>query len=120
MGGKTIALYGVEFDVSQINKKINGEVAGIWILSIIILLLSSAAMYFLVSRLITPLDKIKNLTSNIANGDLSQDDIKVRSKDEIGALADSINKMTASSVLWFHRFRTVQRKYPLKLWGYPR
>jgi methyl-accepting chemotaxis protein len=96
MGGKTIALYGVEFDVSQINKKINGEVAGIWILSIIILLLSSAAMYFLVSRLITPLDKIKNLTSNIANGDLSQDDIKVRSKDEIGALADSINKMTAS------------------------
>jgi methyl-accepting chemotaxis protein len=96
MGGKTIALYGVEFDVSQINKKINGEVAGIWILSIIILLFSSAAMYFLVTRLITPLDKIKNLTSNIANGDLSQDDIKVRSNDEIGALANSINKMTAS------------------------
>ncbi|CAM3766334.1 methyl-accepting chemotaxis protein [Mesobacillus thioparans] len=96
MSGKTIALYGVEFDVSQINKKINGEVAGIWVLSIIILLLSSAAMYFLVSRLIKPLNKIKNLTSNIANGDLSQEDIKVHSKDEIGALAESINIMTAS------------------------
>lgn len=96
MGGKAIALYGVEFDVSQINKKINREVAGIWVMSIIILLLSSAAMYILVSRLIKPLNKIKNLTSNIANGDLSQDDIKVRSKDEIGALAESINVMTSS------------------------
>ncbi|KIY21727.1 hypothetical protein UB32_12455 [Mesobacillus subterraneus] len=96
MSGKAIALYGVEFDVSQINKKINREVAGIWVMSIIILLLSSTAMYILVSRLIKPLNKIKNLTSNIANGDLSQDDIKVRSKDEIGALAESINVMTSS------------------------
>lgn len=96
MSGKTIALYGVEFDVSQVNKKINAEVAGIWILSLIILGLSSAAMYFLVSRLIKPLNKIKVLTANIAKGDLSQEDIIVKSRDEVGALADSINTMAAS------------------------
>lgn len=96
MSGKTIALYGVEFDVSQVNKKINAEVGGIWILSLIILALSSAAMYFLVIRLIKPLNKIKVLTANIAKGDLSQEEIAVKSKDEIGALADSINTMTAS------------------------
>jgi methyl-accepting chemotaxis protein len=96
MSGKTIALYGVEFDVSQVNKKINAEVSGIWILSLIILGLSSAAMYFLVSRLIKPLDKIRVLTANIAKGDLSQEEIIVKSKDEVGALADSINTMAAS------------------------
>lgn len=96
MAGKTIALYGVEFDVSQVNKKINAEVAGIWILALIILVLSSAAMYLLVSRLIKPLNKIRILTANIAKGDLSQEDIIVKSKDEIGALADSINTMTGS------------------------
>ncbi|WP_226644380.1 methyl-accepting chemotaxis protein [Mesobacillus subterraneus] len=96
MSGKTIALYGVEFDVSQVNKKINAEVAGIWVLSLIILGLSSAAMYFLVSRLIKPLNKIKVLTANIAKGDLSQEDIIVKSRDEVGALADSINTMAAS------------------------
>ncbi|WP_079508167.1 methyl-accepting chemotaxis protein [Mesobacillus jeotgali] len=96
MGGKTIALYGVEFDVSQVNKKINAEVAGIWILSLIILILSGTAMYYLVSRLIKPLNKIQELTANIANGDLSQEDIKVKSKDEIGSLAESINAMTMS------------------------
>ncbi|WNF24203.1 methyl-accepting chemotaxis protein [Mesobacillus jeotgali] len=96
MSGKTIALYGVEFDVSQVNKKINAEVGGIWVLSLIILGLSSAAMYFLVSRLIKPLNKIKVLTANIAKGDLSQEDIVVKSRDEVGALAESINTMAAS------------------------
>ncbi|MBS8263176.1 methyl-accepting chemotaxis protein [Mesobacillus boroniphilus] len=96
MAGKTIALYGVDFDVSQVNKKINAEVAGIWILALIILSLSSAAMYFLVSRLIKPLNKIRDITANIAKGDLSQKDITVKTKDEVGALAESINTMAAS------------------------
>lgn len=96
MSGKVIALYGVDFDVSQVNKKINAEVAGIWILALIILAVSSIAMYFFVSMLIRPLNRIKDLTANIANGDLSQSDIAVRSKDEVGELAESINTMAAS------------------------
>jgi methyl-accepting chemotaxis protein len=96
MSGKVIALYGVDFDVSQVNKKINAEVAGIWILALIILALSSIAMYFFVSMLIRPLNRIKDLTANIANGDLSQSDIAVKTKDEVGELAESINSMAAS------------------------
>jgi methyl-accepting chemotaxis protein len=96
MSGKVIALYGVDFDVTQVNKKINQEVMGIWVLSLFILILSSIVMYLFISRLIKPLNKIKDLTANIAKGDLSQNDIKVKSKDEIGALAESINLMTAS------------------------
>jgi len=96
MSGNVIALYGVDFDVTQVNKKINAEVTRIWILALVILTISSIAMYLLISMLIRPLNKIKNLTANIANGDLSQNDIHVKSKDEIGALAESINTMTAS------------------------
>jgi methyl-accepting chemotaxis protein len=96
MSGKVIALYGVDFDVSQVNKKINAEVAGIWVLALIILALSSIAMFFFVSMLIRPLNRIKDLTANIAKGDLSQSDIAVKSKDEVGELAESINTMAAS------------------------
>ncbi len=96
MEGKAIALYGVDFDVSQVINKINAEVAGIWILALIIMVLSSGAMYFLVSRLIKPLNKIRDLTAHIAQGDLSQDSITVKSKDEVGALAESINTMADS------------------------
>jgi methyl-accepting chemotaxis protein len=96
MNGKVIALYGVDFDVSKVNKKIAEEVQGIWFLSLIILALSCVAMYILISMLIRPLNKIRELTANIANGDLSQSNIEVKSKDEVGSLADSINTMTAS------------------------
>ena len=117
MAGKTIALYGVEFDVSQVNKKINAEVAGIWILSLIILALSSAAMYFLVSRLIKPLNNIKILTANIAKGDLSQEDIIVKSKDEIGALAESINTMAASLRTLVSQVQTSSREVSIETVG---
>lgn len=96
MNGKVIALYGVDFDVSHFNKKISEEVRGIWILSLVILAISSLAMYLLVSMLIKPLNKIKEMTAKIADGDLSQRDIVVKSKDEVGALAESINAMASS------------------------
>lgn len=96
MSGKVIALYGVDFDVTPVNKKINEEVMRIWILALVILTISSIAMYLFISMLIRPLNKIKDLTANIAKGDLSQSDIQVKSKDEIGALAESINTMKAS------------------------
>lgn len=96
MSGKVIALYGVDFNVSHFNKKISEEVSGIWYLSLLILALSSVAMYFLISMLIKPLNKIKNLTAKIADGDLSQRDIEVKSRDEVGALAESINAMASS------------------------
>jgi len=96
MSGKVIALYGVDFDVSQINKKIKEEVRGIWYLSLTILALSSGAMYYVVSVLIKPLNEITVLTAKIANGNLSQKNLSVSARDEVGALAESINVMTDS------------------------
>ncbi len=51
-------------------------------------------LYFSTTRIINPLQKIVIATQEIARGDLSHK-VKVNSKDEIGYLADSFNKMTA-------------------------
>ena len=51
-------------------------------------------LYFSTTRIINPLQKMVVATQEIAKGDLSHE-VEVNSKDEIGYLADSFNKMTA-------------------------
>ncbi|MFW6140293.1 MAG: cache domain-containing protein [Acidobacteriota bacterium] len=58
---------------------------------LVILLL--VLLYFSINRIINPLLKIVEATQKIAKGDLSHK-VKVNSKDEIGYLAESFNKMT--------------------------
>lgn len=50
-------------------------------------------LYYSTTKIINPLREMVNATQNIANGDLSQK-VKVKSRDEIGILADSFNQMT--------------------------
>jgi two-component system NtrC family sensor kinase len=50
-------------------------------------------LYFSTSRIINPLQKMVIATKEIARGDLSHK-VNVNTKDEIGHLADSFNKMT--------------------------
>ncbi len=59
-------------------------------LCVVILLI---LLYFTTKRIINPLHKIVEATQKIAKGDLSHK-VKVNSKDEIGYLAESFNKMT--------------------------
>lgn len=58
---------------------------------LVILLL--VLLYFSTNRIINPLLKIVEATQKIAKGDLSHK-VKVNSRDEIGYLAESFNKMT--------------------------
>ncbi|MCK4816804.1 cache domain-containing protein, partial [bacterium] len=52
-------------------------------------------LYFSTTRIINPLQKMVIATQEIAKGDLSHK-VEMRSKDEIGYLADSFNQMTAN------------------------
>lgn len=77
----------------------------------IITLLMGLALVIIVKRTITdPLVKIVNSTNIIANGDLTQDDIVVRSKDEIGQLAQAFNLMKGNlqSLIRSTQFNTEQ------------
>ncbi|MCJ7579226.1 MAG: cache domain-containing protein, partial [Candidatus Aminicenantes bacterium] len=50
-------------------------------------------LYFSTTQIINPLKKVVLATQKIAEGDLSHR-VKVQSRDELGSLADSFNKMT--------------------------
>ena len=52
-------------------------------------------LYFATSRITNPLQKMVIATQEIAKGDLTHQ-VEVNSRDEIGYLADSFNKMTAN------------------------
>jgi len=51
------------------------------------------AAYFFTNQLIKALKKVGVLTNQVAQGDLRIEPVVVRSKDEIGQMADSINRM---------------------------
>ncbi|WOV88388.1 methyl-accepting chemotaxis protein [Sporosarcina oncorhynchi] len=62
------------------------------IISLITLVVITATMYYVISRLIKPIGTLKSLMDSVATGDLTvHSDIKTN--DEIGQLGDNFNKM---------------------------
>ena len=63
------------------------------IIAVLCVILLLVILYFSTTRIINPLQKMVLATQKIAKGDLSHR-IEVKSRDEIGYLADSFNQMT--------------------------
>ena len=61
------------------------------LLGAIILIILAA--YWLSHQIVSPLKKLENVAENIAKGDVRAVDINIRSKDEIGNLANSFTEM---------------------------
>ncbi|WP_262173756.1 methyl-accepting chemotaxis protein [Saccharococcus sp. Marseille-Q5394] len=67
----------------------------IFIISIITLAVVGIGLYFLISRMLKPIARLRSLMDDVAEGDLTvQSDI--RTKDEIGQLGENFNKMIAN------------------------
>lgn len=65
------------------------------IIALLTIIIVSAAMYIIISRMIKPIGTLKNLMDAVATGDLTvQSDIKTN--DEIGQLGNNFNKMIAN------------------------
>ena len=71
-------------------KELIGIIISIYILAIIIL---SLIMYVVIGIVTKPIKKITEITNKLANGELDVD-IDIKSEDEIGKLAKSINSLT--------------------------
>lgn len=56
-------------------------------------IVSGAAVYFLIRSLVDPIKDIANAARQIAGGDLTGQQVKVNSNDEVGELAESFNTM---------------------------
>jgi methyl-accepting chemotaxis protein len=63
-----------------------------WIILVIVIIVAAAAYFY--SRSITkPITAAVGFANDIANGNLRVDNIDINRKDELGVLADSLNKM---------------------------
>ncbi|MGJ7911946.1 methyl-accepting chemotaxis protein [Neobacillus sp. LXY-1] len=66
------------------------------VLSIISIVAGLAISYIIGQKISKPLIFLKKAAEKIASGDLTDEEIKIKNKDEIGELADSFNQMTGN------------------------
>ncbi|GAC43553.1 methyl-accepting chemotaxis protein [Paenibacillus popilliae] len=90
--GETIAIFGVDFNYSKINRDLNqmmwrniavGAVTGIAFILLVM---------WLIRKTIRPLNELAQMAKRAAKGDLTVQ-IPVHSQDEIGVLSSSFNEM---------------------------
>ncbi|ANB56789.1 methyl-accepting chemotaxis (MCP) signaling domain protein [Anoxybacillus sp. B7M1] len=104
--GNVLALYGVDFDVSKIEKKAWQETLNFVYLIIGFLFTAIVLTYFVVRRIVQPVLKVSDLSSSVANGNLNIEELAVRSKDEVSMLAAHFNFMV-------HNLRHIMKKVNL-------
>ena len=63
------------------------------IIAFITILITTGSVYYAMEKLISPLKSFVSMTGEIASGNYCSGDIPIISKDEIGVLADSFNRM---------------------------
>ncbi|WP_298473775.1 methyl-accepting chemotaxis protein [uncultured Psychrobacillus sp.] len=65
------------------------------LIALVIMVIMFISLFFLTKRLIKPIEQLKNLMEQVAEGDLTVH-ADVSSRDEIGELANNFNKMSKS------------------------
>jgi methyl-accepting chemotaxis protein len=71
------------------------DVAVAWV-SLVVFLLGLAASFFVGTVLVRPVREITDVALRIARGDLSQAELKVNGRDEVGQMAEAFNGMLRS------------------------
>lgn len=75
---------------------VNNAVTNVSVLSILAIVLAVVIGYFSSRMISKPILSVARVAGQVAQGDLTQKDIHVRNKDEIGDLAASFNQMTGN------------------------
>jgi methyl-accepting chemotaxis protein len=83
----------VESEQKKQNVKANNTKMLLLVTNIIVAVLSQIIGFILSRRLVNPIKRITNTANELATGDFTQEDIKINTSDEIGAVANSFNIM---------------------------
>ena len=86
---------GVVYDEKNIQKTASDIGNIIIIISIILLIVLCIVLFITISRILKPIDVLKKLMDSVADGNLTVR-ATIKTKDEIGQLANNFNKMTES------------------------
>jgi methyl-accepting chemotaxis protein len=93
VNGKHWGAFRVDISMDKADKKIGALKKQIIGAMLVMLLISSLTIYLVVSRFIRPLLRLTQAARRIADGNL-EEEVRVESNDEIGKLAEAINRMT--------------------------
>jgi methyl-accepting chemotaxis protein len=91
--GKHWGAFRIGISMEQTNKKIGALTTQIIGAMLVMLLISSLTIYLVVSWFIRPLLRLTQAAQRIADGNL-EEEVRVESNDEIGKLAEALNRMT--------------------------
>ncbi|MGF7535556.1 methyl-accepting chemotaxis protein [Bacillus mexicanus] len=86
---------GATYDMSEISTLTKPIITGSLVVAIIALVVAIAVTYIVVAAMIKPINRLKQVSEKVADGDL-RETVDIKSKDEIGDLAKSFNKMIES------------------------
>ena len=91
-----VGLMVINFDADIIKERTIETIYKPFVAGLIIFGLGSIIVYFLIRRLVKPLEMISERINHVATGDLSQGPLNFQGKDEIGQLSRDSNTMVAS------------------------
>lgn len=86
---------GAVYEESKINQTADSIRSQIIIIVLSIEALIFLILFFLISRILKPIEQLKRLMDSMAEGDLTVQ-ANIKSKDEIGQLANNFNKMAVN------------------------
>ncbi|MHB9154189.1 MAG: HAMP domain-containing protein [Endomicrobiales bacterium] len=93
-GGEKMGLLRVGYNSRNISSIVRNTVVIAFLISIITLIIGSAIYYSMIGKsIIAPLNKVMGVAKKVAEGNLSQQEIHVASRDEIGQLGLIFNQM---------------------------
>ena len=89
-----VAISVIDFDANIVKTRTWDVVKKGILVSIIPMLLATIITFMLIRRKTNPISKLIEQAKQIAEGNLAVQKVKIKSKDEIGDLANILNKMT--------------------------
>ena len=92
--GNIIGVLDIISDQTAIAQQQRQQVTLLVVVLLVTLLILGAAVYFLLTRILEPINSLTKSSRAIADGDLNQV-VLVKSQDELGVLAQTFNQMAA-------------------------
>lgn len=87
---------GSTIDQEEFKRKAGSTLVPIAITVVVVLVLSIFVSFFVTRRITKPMRRVMHRMKNIADGDLTEEPLEVKSKDEIGQLMMTTNNMSSS------------------------
>lgn len=87
-----------ELERDSIHRQFKTTIISVIIVSVVVIILAVTVTIFITASIVNPVVNLQKNLTVIADGDLTSDNIKVRSKDEVGMASQSFNKMKESLV----------------------